>query len=114
MTSPIEPTNAEACLAEQYVRVLDFVSRCAQAVDAGNWVYLADKARQLQDAAQGLARVSRRTRNEVHSGEPWPRPQVVAVEVAWHGRHHLAGRLLHPVDPQITSAGVSGHDDHAA
>ena len=52
-------TPAEVRLAEQYVRVLDFVSRCAQAVDHGDWFYLYDKAGQLEDAAGRLARIAR-------------------------------------------------------
>ena len=31
-------------LVEQYVSVLDYISRCAQAIDHGDWFYLHDKA----------------------------------------------------------------------
>ncbi|HEY5988772.1 MAG TPA: hypothetical protein VIV12_20690, partial [Streptosporangiaceae bacterium] len=62
MTAPtVGLTDAELRLAEQYVRVLDFVSRCAQAVDAGNWHDLAAKAAQLNDATSGLARIADQT-----------------------------------------------------
>jgi len=44
-------TSMETRLAERYVSVLDFVSRCALAVDEGNWHYLWDKAGQLAHAA---------------------------------------------------------------
>jgi hypothetical protein len=96
MTTPaIDPTDAEIHLAEQYVRVLDFVSRCAQAIDTGNWHYLWAKTAQLEDAATDLARIANRTW-QVSAGGPRPRAEVVRAEVAWHGRHYLAGRLLHP------------------
>jgi hypothetical protein len=98
MTTPTNPTNAEMRLVEHYVRVLDFTSRCAQAIDTGNWHYLADKAAQLNDAASGLARVARQTRQQVSTG-PRPRAEVVRAEVTYHGRHHRAGRLLHPTKP---------------
>jgi hypothetical protein len=99
MTTPTSPTDAELRLVEQYVRVLDFISRCAQAIEGGNWHYLADKAAQLQDAASGLARVAGQTREQVSAGQPRPRGEVVRAEVAYHGRHYRAGRLLHPIDP---------------
>ena len=41
-------TTTEVRLVEQYLRVLDLVSRCAQAVDGDDWWYLLDKARQLE------------------------------------------------------------------
>ncbi len=99
------PTDAEIRLVEQYVRVLDFISHCAQAIDAGNWHYLADKAVQLQDAATGLARVARQTRQQVSTGQPRPRTEVVGAEVAHHGRHYRAGRLLHPTEPTPPGGG---------
>jgi hypothetical protein len=37
-------TTPETRLVEQYVSVLDYVSRCAQAIDHGDWFYLHDKA----------------------------------------------------------------------
>jgi len=99
MTTPTSPTDAEIRLVEQYVRVLDFVSRCAQAIDTGNWHYLADKAAQLQDTTSGLARVTRQTREQVSAGGPRPRTELVRTAVAYHGRHYRAGRLLHPDQP---------------
>ncbi len=99
MTAPTNPTDAEIRLVEQYVRVLDFISRCAQAIDHGDWFYLYDKAAQLNDAASGLARVARQARQQVNAGEPRPRTEVVRAEVAYHGRHYRAGRLLHPIEP---------------
>ncbi len=99
MTTPATPTDAEIRLVEQYVRLLDFVSRCAQAIDTGNWHYLLAKTAQLEDAAGGLARVARQTWEQVSAGGPRARPEVVRAEVAYHGRHYLAGRLLHPTEP---------------
>ena len=99
---PAEPTgltDAEERLAEQYVRVLDFVSRCAQAIDAGNWHYLRDKAGQLESAAGQLARVAGQTWQEIDAGKPRPRTEAVRAAVAQAGHHYRAGRLLHPVEP---------------
>jgi hypothetical protein len=93
------PTDAEIRLAEQYVRVLDLTSRCAQAIDHGDWFYLADKATQLNDATGGLARVAGQTWEQISAGQPRPRTEVVRAEVAHHGRHYRAGRLLHPTQP---------------
>ena len=92
------PTDAEIRLAEQYVRVLDFLSRCAQAIEGGDWFYLADKAAQLQDATGGLARVAGETWQAVSAGQR-PRTELVRAAVAHHGRHYRAGRLLHPDQP---------------
>jgi hypothetical protein len=99
------PTDAEIRLVEQYVRVLDFLSRCAQAIDTGNWHYLWQKAAQLEDAAGGLAHTSYQTWHQIDAGEPRPRPEVIRAEVDHHGRHYRAGRLLHPTDPDPTPPG---------
>jgi hypothetical protein len=99
MTAPTTPTDAEIRLIEQYVRVLDFISRCAQAIEGGDWFYLYDKAGQLQDATSGLARVAGETWEQVSAGGPRPRPEVVRAEVVQHSRHYHAGRLLHPEQP---------------
>ena len=50
-------TNTEVRLAEQYVSVLDFVSRSAQAIDHGDWFYLYDKASELEEVAGLLVTV---------------------------------------------------------
>ena len=105
MTTRATPTDAEVRLVEQYVRVLDFLSRCAQAIDTGNWHYLWHKTAQLEDAATDLARIANRTWEQVSAGRPRPRAEVVRAEVAHHGRHYLAGRLLHPTDPEPTPQG---------
>jgi hypothetical protein len=87
-------TSIEVRLAERYVSVLDFVSRCALAVDEGNWHYLWDKAGQLAYAADQLDRAAAdafRARQDNR-----PRKDAVAAAVAHWGRHYRAGRLLHP------------------
>jgi hypothetical protein len=88
-TQPGRLTDAEVRLAEQYVSMLDFVSRCAQAVDAGNWHYLRDKARQLEYAAERLTDIATETWQEIDAGGPRPR----------------ADRLLHPAEPHREGGG---------
>src|SRR6266496_2133881 len=105
MTTPTSPTDAEIRLVKQYVRVLDFVSRCAQAIDAGNWHYLADKAGQLEHAAGRLHDVAREPWREIDAGQPRPRPEIVRAEVAHQGRHYRAGRLLDPEGPTPPGGG---------
>ncbi len=89
-------TSMEIRLAERYVSVLDFVSRCALAVDEGNWHYLWDKAGQLAHAAEQLDQVAEENWKQVRDGGTRPRKDAVAAAVAHHGRHYRAGRLLHP------------------
>ncbi len=38
-------TDTETRLVEDYLWVIDLVSRCAQGLDGGDWYYLNDKAR---------------------------------------------------------------------
>ena len=105
---PIQPgrlTDVEVRLAEQYVSVLDFVSRCAQAIDAGDWFYLYDKAGQLEDAAGRLARITGETWQEIRAGKPLPRTEAIRAAVAYFGRHCRAARLLHPAEPQPERGG---------
>jgi hypothetical protein len=92
-------TNTEVRLAEQYVRVLDFVSRCAQAIDTGDWFYLADKASELEEVTGRLARVAGETWDEISAGKPEPRTQAMRAAVAHYGRQYRAARLLHPLEP---------------
>ncbi len=91
-------TTAERRLAEQYVSVLDFVSRCAQAIDAGDWFYLYDKASQLEDAASRLTDIAGETWREITAGKREPRTEAMRAAVAQFGRHYRAARLLHPVE----------------
>ena len=87
-------TSIEARLVEQYVSVLDYVSRCAQAIDGGDWFYLHDKAGALADQAQRLSAIAR----EAYDAPRSPRLPAVRAAVAWFGRHYRAARLLHPTD----------------
>jgi hypothetical protein len=89
-------TNLEGRLVEQYVSVLDYVSRCAQAIDGGDWFYLYDKAGALADQAQRLSAIAR----EAYDAPRRPRVPAVRAAVAWFGRHYRAARLLHPDPPR--------------
>jgi hypothetical protein len=91
-----ELTTAERRLVEQYVSVLDYVARCAQAIDHSDWFYLYDKADTLAEKAGRLAELAR----EAYDAPRRPRAAAVGAAVAWQGRHYWAGRLLHPLDPQ--------------
>ena len=97
-TKPGRLTDAEVRLAEQYVSVLDFVSRCAQAIDEGNWFYLYDKAGQLAYAAERLVEITGETWQAISAGTPRPRTQAIRAAVAHFGRHYRAARLLHPAE----------------
>jgi hypothetical protein len=98
-TQPGPLTDTEVRLAERYVRVLDFVSRCAQAIDHGDCCYLREKARQLEDAAGRLATVADQTWQQRSAGTPRPRTQAIRAAVAHAGRHDRAAQLLHPAAP---------------
>jgi hypothetical protein len=89
-------TTTEARLVEQYVSVLDYVSRCAQAIDHGDWFYLHDKAGHLADQAQRLSAIAR----QAYVAPRRPRKEAVRAAVAWVGRHYRAARLLHPDPPR--------------
>jgi hypothetical protein len=101
-----ELTRTETRLAERYVSVLDFVSRCAQAIDDpdGDWFYLADKAGALADAAERLAEVAGEAVDAERRHAQTPRPQAVRAAVAHYGRHYRAARLLHPARDHHTGA----------
>jgi hypothetical protein len=88
-------TPTELRLVEQYVWVLDFMSRCAQGVDRGDWFYLYDKAGELASAAHRLTQTAHEGYEASTQGHG-PRPQAVGAAVAYQGRHYRAGRLLHP------------------
>jgi hypothetical protein len=89
-------TSTEVRLVEQYVSVLDYVSRCAQAIDHGDWFYLHDKAGHLADQAQRLSEIAR----QAYDAPRRPRKEAVRAAVAWFGRHYRAARLLHPDPPR--------------
>jgi hypothetical protein len=85
-------TTTEARLVEQYVSVLNDVSRCALGIDRGDWFYLYDKASAPADEAERLAAIA----HEAYQAPPRPRAAAVRGAVAWFGRHYRAARLLHP------------------
>jgi hypothetical protein len=87
-------TTTETRLVEQYVSVLDYISR-AQAIDGGDWFYLHDKAGALADQAERLSAIAR----EAYDAPRRPRVPAVRAAVAWFGRHYRAARLLHPLEP---------------
>jgi hypothetical protein len=93
-----ELTDTETRLVEDYLWVIDLVSRCAQGLDGGDWYYLADKAQDLTRRAQRLADTATAIAQAIRDDQPGPRPrrQAVCAAVAVHGRHYRAGRLLHP------------------
>ena len=98
MTTPTHRsglTTTETRLVEQYVSVLDYVSRCAQAIDGGDWFYLHDKADALAHQAERLSAIAREAYDAPHT----PRLPAVRAAVAWFGRHYRAARLLHPLEP---------------
>jgi hypothetical protein len=97
----IRLTPAEERLVERYVSVLDFVSRCAQAVDEGHWHYLMQKAAQLSGAAGRLEEEL-----TAADGKPGVRPEAVLAAVRHHGRHYRACRLLHPARIELTTSEV--------
>jgi hypothetical protein len=91
-------TSTETRLVEDYLWVLDLVSRCAQGLDGGDWFYLADKAGDLARRAERLADTAGQIAQAIRDETPGPRPRREAVRaaVALHGRDYRAGRLLHP------------------
>jgi hypothetical protein len=97
-------TTTETRLVEQYVSVLDYISRCAQAIDHGDWFYLHDTADALAHQAARLSAIAR----EAYDAPRRPRKQAVRAAVAWFGRHYRAARLLHPLDPDPETGGAQG------
>jgi hypothetical protein len=93
MTAPAL-TPGELRLVEQYVWVLDYLSRCALGVERGDWFYLYDEAGDLASAAQRLSQLAHEAYQAATQGHG-PRPPAVRAGVAWQGRHYRAGRLLH-------------------
>jgi hypothetical protein len=93
-------TTSEVRLVEQYVSVLDYVSRCAQAVESDDWFYLYDKSAELAVRAERLAEVAGEFWRSIERQRRLPRRGAIAAAVAWQGRHYRAGRLPHPFDPE--------------
>jgi hypothetical protein len=93
-------TTTEVRLVEHYVSVLDFVSRCAQAVECDDCFYLWDKSAELAVRVERLAEVAGEVWRMIDQQQRLPRRGAIAAAVAWHGRHYRAGRLLHPNRPE--------------
>ena len=91
-------TTAEVRLVEQYVAVLDYLSRCAQAVEGDDWFYLYNKSAELAVRAERLAQVTAEFSRSIERQRRLPRRGAIAAAVAWQGRHYRAARLLHPLD----------------
>jgi hypothetical protein len=92
-------TPAELRLVEEYVWVLDFVSRCALGIDRGDWFYLYDKAGELATAAGRLSQLAAEAYQASILGQALdPRPS--GPRWPGRGRHYRAGRLLHPHQPR--------------
>jgi hypothetical protein len=92
-------TSTELRVVEEYVWVLDYVSRCALGVERADWFYLYDKASELQRAAGRLAEAAHEAYQATTEGRG-PQGEAVRAAVAYHGRHYRAGRLLHPTQPR--------------
>jgi hypothetical protein len=88
-------TNPEIRLVEQYVGVLDYLSRCAQAIDTDDWWYLLAKTAELQRRVAWLHGAADELWQAIDRGHQ-PRRGTIAAAVAVQGRHYRAGRLLHP------------------
>jgi hypothetical protein len=93
-------TPTEVRLVEQYVSVLDYVSRCAQAVESNDWFYLYDKSAELAVRSERLAELAGEFWRSIERQRRPPRRGAIAAAVAWQGRHYRAARLLHPLDPE--------------
>jgi hypothetical protein len=91
-------TTAEVRLVEQYVGVLDYMSRCAQAVECDDWFYPYDKSAELAVRAERLAQLTGKFWRSIEQQRRLPRRGAIAAAVAWQGRHYRAARLLHPLD----------------
>jgi len=83
--TPERLTEVEARLAERHVGLLDLVSRCAQAVERGDWFYLCDKATALEVAAGGLAEAAGKAYAAWYADRGAVRAQVVRAAVAHQG-----------------------------
>jgi hypothetical protein len=94
-----ELTNPEIRLVEQYVGLLDYLSRCAQAIDTDDWCYLVAKTAELQRRVAWLHEAADELWQAIDRGHR-PRRGTITAAVAVQGRHYRAGRLLHPTEPQ--------------
>jgi hypothetical protein len=104
VTTP-DQTPDELRIAERYLWVLDFVSRCADAVRQGDWEELNDVAQSLARRAEQLAGAARELQDKTAD----PRAHVVVGIVAKHNGDSEAAGLLHPNPPgAISKTSASG------
>jgi hypothetical protein len=85
-----ELTSTETRLVERYMAVLDHVSRCGVAIDAGDWPDLLDKARLLAHQAGRLVEIASEVWQAIQRQQPSPRTEAVRAAVAFYGRHYRA------------------------
>jgi hypothetical protein len=109
VTTP-DQTPYEARIAARYLEVLDYVSRCADAVRHGDWAALDDLARTLARRADILAEVVRDRRDPDTDTDP--RAYVVVGLVAERNVDSEvidseAAALLHPYRPGATGKTTS-------
>ena len=72
-------TDTETRLVEDYLWVIDLISRCAQGLDGGDWYYLADKAQDLARRAARLADTAAQIAQAIRDDRPGPRPRTEAI-----------------------------------
>ena len=96
--SVTDPTMDELRIAESYQRVLDQLSRCAQAVRDGDWHHLAAVAGDLSRGAVHLGMAA----GELRDPGTGPRAEVVLDMVASRNGSPAA-RALHPARPSLVA-----------
>lgn len=106
MTVP-DQTADELRIAERYLWVLDYVSRCADAVRHGDWSELDDAAQDLARRAGQLAEAA----HELHDPATAPRAHVVLTIAAEHNRASQVALLLHPNPPGATGKSSAAMPD---
>jgi hypothetical protein len=105
--STLRLTRDEQLIAEDFTRVLDYLSRVMQGLERGNWHYTREKTDALARAADQLfARLSEGPRRGPLSGDDapvWPRlapvhadPERLRAAICEYARHYAAGRALYP------------------
>jgi hypothetical protein len=110
------PGRDEQLIAEDFVAVLDYLSRVMQGLDEGHWHYAREKTAALAEAAERL--FDRLSAEPRRSGDTWPAlarvhadPVRLRAVIAQYGRHYAAGRALYPAggagaEPDAAGAGT--------
>jgi len=108
-----DQTPDEQRLAERYLRVLDYTSRCGDAVRQGDWAELGVVAQSLARRAEQLAEAAR----DWHDSGIEPRAHVVAGRVAERNSDSAAaalrphqGKRPQVMDAIATSPAVAGEE----